>query len=232
MEGYCQAPDGPSTWPELCRTGDKQSPINLPRSGRFFSLHFFLNQVDFSLYTSSQIRQIFLLTHLPRSGRFFSRYFFLDRVDFSLHTSSQIRQIFLFILLPRSGRFFSSYFFLDQVDSSLHTSSQIRYILLFILLPRSGIFFSLYFFLDQVYSSLHTSSQIRYILFFKLLISLLTSHFASSYQLPRFLLYPSLFSSSSSYVFSLSLHLLLSARIHPDNPFPILCMYCQGQRRL
>ncbi|XP_023321695.1 putative carbonic anhydrase 3 [Eurytemora carolleeae] len=28
-----QAPDGPSTWPELCRTGDKQSPINLPRSG-------------------------------------------------------------------------------------------------------------------------------------------------------------------------------------------------------
>ena len=142
MEGYCQAPDGPSTWPELCRTGDKQSPINLPRSGRFFSLHFFLNQVDFSLYTSSQIRQIFLLTHLPRSGRFFSRYFFLDRVDFSLHTSSQIRSILLFILLPRSGIFFSSYFFLDQVYSSLYTSSQIRYILLFILLHRSGIFFS------------------------------------------------------------------------------------------
>ena len=122
MEGYCQAPDGPSTWPELCRTGDKQSPINLPRSGRFFSLHFFLNQVDFSLYTSSQIRQIFLLTHLPRSGRFFSRYFFLDRVDFSLHTSSQIRYILLFILLPRSGIFFSSYFFIDQVYSFLQTS--------------------------------------------------------------------------------------------------------------
>ena len=165
---------------------------------------------------------------------------FLDQVDFSLHTSSQIRQIFLLII----------YFFLDQVFSSLNS----------ILLPAQlGRFFSSNFlslFPPRIFLSFLSSFSLRSILssscftphFFHFLILsfplflLISSLFPNSFNCSFHFSSPSLCFSppipfylhpfSSSHFFSQSFHLLLSARIRPPNPSPILCVYCQGQRRL